>query len=133
MSQESSSARDQVVSQLLQFDRRVIDELADRLSDVVVQRVLDAIRVERLTAGASEPQAWLSANEVAKRLRVSREWVYEHAEELGASRIGNGPRPRLRFPPRVLEAREVKPPSDSAAARSTQPQVTTSGLIPIRG
>jgi hypothetical protein len=30
-------------------------------------------------------------------LGVDREWVYEHADQLGAVRLGEGPRPRLRF------------------------------------
>ncbi|MBV9193386.1 MAG: hypothetical protein JO168_04515 [Solirubrobacterales bacterium] len=66
MSQESSAPRDQVASQVLQLDPSVIDELADRLGDVVVQRVVDAIRAERLAAEAIDPQAWLDANDVAE-------------------------------------------------------------------
>jgi hypothetical protein len=30
---------------------------------------------------------------------VTRNWVYAHAEDLGALRIGAGRRPRLRFDP----------------------------------
>ena len=134
MSHEAPAPRDHVASNRLQVDPDVISELAAQLGDVVVRRVLDAIRAEGLTASANEPKAWLDANDVAKRLRVSREWVYEHAQELGAERIGTGPRPRLRFPPRVIEARDFKPPpSRNAAARSAQPQAKASGLIPIRG
>jgi hypothetical protein len=133
MSQKPSAACHPVASQLLRFDPTVVDELADRLSAVLVQRVLDAIRAEGLIPRASEAEAWLSAKDVAKRLRMSREWVYQHAEELGASRIGNGRRPRLRFPPRVVESRDIQPASRRAAAGSTQAQVKTSGLIPIRG
>lgn len=115
-----------------QFDPAVIDELANRLSDVLVQSVLDAIRAEGLIPGASRPEPWLDANEVAEGLRMSRDWVYAHAEELGASRMGDGPRPRLRFPPSVVEARSAKPPS-SRDKGSSQPRIPTSGLIPIRG
>jgi predicted DNA-binding transcriptional regulator AlpA len=134
MSQDPSAPRDQVLSQLLRVDPRVIDALVDQLGDVIVQRLLDAIRAEGLNPRASEPEALLDANEVADRLRMSREWVYEHAEELGVSRMGDGPRPRLRFPPHVVEARRVKPsPSDEAAARRAQRKANASGLIPIRG
>jgi len=132
MSQEPTPARDWVASQLLLFDPRLIDALADRLGDVVVQRVLDAIRAEGLNPRAREPEALLDANQVADRLGMSREWVYEHAEELGVSRMGDGPRPRLRFPPRAVEARDVTSPSHDAVARSAGPQSKT-GLIPIRG
>lgn len=42
-------------------------------------------------------QRFISAEEVARRWNVGRRWVYEHAEELGARRLGDGPKPRLRF------------------------------------
>lgn len=41
----------------------------------------------------------LSAAEVAELFGVSRRWVYDHAEVLGARRLGTGARPRLRFDP----------------------------------
>ena len=41
----------------------------------------------------------ISAAEVAGRWAIGRRWVYEHAEELGAIRLGGGARPRLRFDP----------------------------------
>jgi hypothetical protein len=133
VSQDPSAPRDQIASQLLQVDSRVIDALADRLGAVIVQRVLDAIRAEGLSPRASEPEAWLDANEVADRLHMSREWVYGHAEELGVSRMGDGPRPRLRFPPRVVQARDVKPACDDAAGSPMQRKPNARGLIPIRG
>jgi hypothetical protein len=46
----------------------------------------------------------LEASQLAERLGVSREWVYEHANELGAIRIGDGPKPRLRFDPEAAAA-----------------------------
>ena len=39
----------------------------------------------------------LTAAEVAERLHVSRAYVYEHASELGALRLGDGPKAHLRF------------------------------------
>lgn len=39
----------------------------------------------------------VDAAELARMLSVDREWVYEHADRLGAVRLGDGPRPRLRF------------------------------------
>jgi hypothetical protein len=41
----------------------------------------------------------LSAAEVARRWGISRRWIYDHAGDLGAMRMGGGPRPRLRFDP----------------------------------
>ncbi len=51
------------------------------------------------------PGRLLSASEVAERWGVDRSWVYQHAERLGAIRLGDGPRPRLRFDPQQLASR----------------------------
>lgn len=51
-----------------------------------------------------EPQL-ISAAEVAGRWGIGRRWVYEHAEELGAIRLGAGARPRLRFDPEAVAER----------------------------
>jgi hypothetical protein len=40
---------------------------------------------------------FLDASALARVLGVDRQWVYEHQEQLGAIRLGNGRRPRLRF------------------------------------
>ena len=64
------------------------------------------------------------ASEVAVAFKVTRGWVYAHADELGAIRLGDGPRPRLRFDPAVvaqrLQARRrritASSPSDRMAA-----------------
>jgi predicted DNA-binding transcriptional regulator AlpA len=113
-----------------QLDPTVIDEIADRLSDAIVARVVEAFRAERIIPQAPSATTWLDANEVARRLGVSRDWVYEHAHDLGASRIGSGSRPRLRFPPQVLDSRIGRTASpkaaDEPAKRSKQ-----RGLIPI--
>ena len=42
----------------------------------------------------------IGASELAGRLGVDRSWVYSHAIELGAVKLGDGPRARLRFDPR---------------------------------
>ncbi len=39
----------------------------------------------------------LTAADVAKRFGLSAEWVRDHADDLGALRLGTGKRPRLRF------------------------------------
>jgi hypothetical protein len=46
-----------------------------------------------------------TASEVADLLGVSRKWVYEHAGDLGAIRMGAGPKPRMRFDPDECVAR----------------------------
>jgi len=47
----------------------------------------------------------LDARQVAMVLGVTPEWVYAHADELGAIRLGDGGRPRLRFDLAVLRER----------------------------
>ncbi len=58
--------------------------------EAIARRVADL-----LTAGT--PSGLADAAALARALGVSRAWVYEHADELGAHRVGGGPRPRLRF------------------------------------
>jgi hypothetical protein len=72
------------------------DVLADRLAERVVERI-----AEMLDERDAAP-ALLDATQVARILGISRATVYEHANELGAIRIGDGPRPRLRFDRRRL-------------------------------
>ncbi len=98
-------------------------------------------RVAELVAGAPAKR-WLTAAEVAERLGVIRDYVYDHAVELGAQRIGDGPRPRLRFDPAKVDAaiasRDTGAPSSdtSPASRSLagRPASTRNGvkLLPIR-
>lgn len=57
-----------------------------------------AIRVAELILERSpEPSArYIDAAELARALGVERNWVYAHARQLGAARLGHG-RGRLRF------------------------------------
>ncbi len=67
-----------------------IEALAGALAEALVAGVGEEPRAER------EPQM-ISAEEVSRRWGVGRRWVYNHAEQLGARRMGEGRRPRLRF------------------------------------
>jgi len=59
----------------------------------------------------------LSAEEVSRWWGVSRRWVYDHAERLGARRIGTGSRPRLRFDPDEVAERLGEPHDRHEAQR----------------
>jgi hypothetical protein len=48
--------------------------------------------------------ALVDASTLAAELGISRDYVYEHSEELGALRLGNGPKARLRFDPVAVRA-----------------------------
>ena len=97
-----------------------------------------AVRVVELLESRSAGR-FVSAGELARRLGISRSTVYDKADELGAIRLGTGPRARLRFDLEQavarLGAKATGPPA--AARRSVQPRQrgrrTRSGLLPIRG
>jgi hypothetical protein len=72
-------------------------ELSTTAIDAIARRVVELL--EHLAAGAREPVALIDGGELARRTGVSRTWIYQHAEALGAIRLGDGPRARLRFHP----------------------------------
>jgi hypothetical protein len=65
-----------------------LEQLAERVA--VLTREARADRIDDATQ-------LLDAAQLAHRLGVSRDWVYDHANELGALALGSGPRARLRF------------------------------------
>lgn len=87
----SPSCRPQSISAApLTLDPETIEAIAERAA----KRTVELLRADD---DVSAGHRLVSAAEVAHELNVSRQWVYEHAEELGARRLGDGPRPRLRF------------------------------------
>jgi excisionase family DNA binding protein len=89
-------------------------------------------------------EPFLTAEELAKMLGVTRSFVYEHAEELGGYRLGGGPRARLRFDLdegrrrtscyRSRESRSVDPARAAASRPRRHRRMGTSApLLPIRG
>jgi excisionase family DNA binding protein len=107
--------------------------------EAVARRVADLLREDTPTTDM------LTVAEVARRFRVSRDYVYRHADELGAVRVGNGSRPRLRFDlDRVAEALTSRSEDRESDARKPQrkaksrPRRSRGGergpaLLPIRG
>lgn len=107
-----------------------------------------ALRVVQLLGGATSirstdtPQQKLTATELAKRLAVRRAWIYQHATELGAIRLGEGPRPRLRFDLALVNQRlatrdegpRAAPERRSFAFRPrAAPSSKGAELLPIKG
>jgi hypothetical protein len=70
--------------------------------------------VEALTPGRSG--RLVDAVTLAGALGVSRAWVYEHRDELGAVRLGGGSRPRLRFDLEVARERFARCSSERSQA-----------------
>jgi hypothetical protein len=116
----------------LVLSAEVIEQLAQRVAELVSDRV-----------GAAPPL--VDAEALARFLNVERSYVYEHASELGAVRLGDGPRARLRFD--IAEATRRITCSMSRGSRSEATQIvepvrkrrrshplgTSAPLLPIRG
>jgi hypothetical protein len=67
--------------------------------------------------------ALVDAASVAEHLGVSRDYVYEHADDLGARRLGSGPRARLRFDLAEVDSRLT------SCARSRGSEAAGSGAV----
>ena len=88
------------------------DDLA-ALADLIADRLAERLAARELAG------RWLTAAEVAQRFGVSAEWVREHRVELGAVRLGDGPRGRLRFDQqRVAEALSADAPTSARSPSS---------------
>lgn len=74
----------------------------------------------------------LMAAQVAARFNVERSWVYAHADELGVVRLGDGPRPRLRFDAAVVAQRLATAPGRIPAGRTSISAEAHVPLLPIR-
>lgn len=87
------------------------------LSPGDAQRIADAV-AERLAPSVPE---LLTVAQLAERLGVDETWIRRHAAELGAVRLGDGPKPRVRFEPEAVAEylaarRERTAPPDSPAS-----------------
>jgi hypothetical protein len=116
----------------VRLDDESIERLADRLADLLATRLS--------TSSDGQSDHLLTAAEVSQWWGVERSWVYEHATELGAIRLGNGPRPRLRFDPRTIAQHlraDSSPPMQAppASRRRTSARIHNDPvrLLPIRG
>jgi len=92
----------------------------DQQLDVLAAQIADRV-VIYLTARLSAMEtpamsSMVTAKALALALNVGTDYIYAHADELGATRIGHGAKPRLRFD--LTTARE-------AFAKRDQSQTTT--------
>lgn len=107
--------------------------------------VIDAASVEaiaRRVAALLQSQdvsatGLVDAAEIARQFGVSRDYVYDNAERLGAVRLGDGPRGRLRFDPIVVAERIGAPAATSPppTTRTTRRRGSSGAvaLLPIKG
>lgn len=82
------------------------------LVEAIARRVVELLRGEE---AGERPARLVDAATLARELGVEREWVYAHAEQLGAVRLG-GPNGRLRF-----DRHEVGKRLDGAEAATWRP------------
>jgi hypothetical protein len=110
-------------------------ELDEASIEAIAQRVAELL-------SPAKTGEMVSAAEIAKRFGVSRDWVYEHADELGVIRMGSGPRAHLRFDlekvAEGLDARKappVRPEGRTAGSNGRKRRRSTreTGLLEIRG
>jgi hypothetical protein len=75
-----------------------VAELVDLIADAVADRVVACLAERPPPAAAVTPASGrIDTKTLARELGVSPSFVYEHADELGAERLGPGRRARLRF------------------------------------
>jgi len=115
--------------------------LEDRLAQALAVRVLQLLEpvLEELAKGRTA-DILVDAATLGHELGVSRQFVYDHAEELGVLRLGSGRRPRLRFDLETAKrACERIADRDSAKGRPPAHRPTArrggaaTGLLPVRG
>jgi pantoate kinase len=79
----------------------------EAIAEATARKVVEIAREPTKTFGL------VDARELAGELGVSLDYVYAHAAELGAMRLGLGPKARIRFDlhraRQALEARSVRP------------------------
>jgi hypothetical protein len=119
-----------MASARIKLDPQTVEEIARRVVALLERRGLGKREL-------------VDAAELARRFGIERSWVYTHAIELGAIKLGNGAKPRLRFYPevaaRVLRRVDGEPAADPPARsgkRAGQPPRRAASdvrLLPIRG
>lgn len=79
----------------------------DAIAEATARKLAEFVGERGKTLGLVGPR------ELAEGLGVSLDYVYSHATELGAMRLGSGPKARIRFDldgaRRALEARAERP------------------------
>lgn len=106
----------------------------EELAELVAQRLIAARPVAAL----------VGVREVAAHLGVDEGYVYEHASELGARRLGQGPKARLRFSLAEVDERTScsagrgSSAAETTSQRGSRPRRrgglgTSAPLLPIRG
>jgi hypothetical protein len=78
---------------------RLAVDLTPQAVEQIAGRVAQLLRhdLSRTETNPAPAPGWMTAKELASHLKLNPAWVYEHAEELGVIRTGDGPKARMRF------------------------------------
>jgi len=118
-----------MASPRIRLDPQTVEAIARRVVELLEKRGL-------------QRRELVDAAELARRLGIERSWVYSHAIELGAVKLGTGAKPRLRFDPEIaarvlqkVDGKQAADPPARSGKRAGQPQGSESRveLLPIRG
>lgn len=121
--------------------RHAFAELTPHAIEQIAQRVAQLLRERDHAHSQPAPAALFDASQLATHLGVTRTWVYEHAHQLGAIRLGTGAKARLRFDldtaTTAIKRLHERPPTDATAGeaprrgRPRRRQQATIPLLPI--
>lgn len=107
------------------------EDQVERLADLVAERIVERLR------GLSPERELIDAAEVARRFSVSREYVYDHADDLGGIRMGKGPRSRWRFDTLTVKERLTHHAAPVRESSRMKHQAVRRGpktdLLPVKG
>jgi hypothetical protein len=101
----------------------VLDQLADALAERIARRLPELL--------AAQHDEWVDVGEIARRFSLSEATIYAHADELGARRLGDGPKARLRFSPDIV-ARALTSRSDRNGSADPVPPAVAAPTTPSR-
>jgi len=108
-----------MASARIKLDPHAVEAIARRVVEILERRGLQGREL-------------VDAGELARRLGIERSWVYSHAIELGAVKLGSGPKPRLRFDPQIAAGVLRRVGEKTAADRPATDGGSRIRLLPIR-
>ena len=103
------AVRPHPIAEAINLGAPTVTELSPRAIEAIATRVIELLHEH--PQQPQHPDSLIDVAELARQTGLSRTWIYEHARELGAIRLGDGPRARLRFnPDTVKRLLEREPP-----------------------
>jgi hypothetical protein len=116
-------------------DDALVEAVAHRVIALLGEQATDGGALAELLGSAiaarSQPadRELLTVAQIAREYGVHPSWVYAHQRELGAIRLGTGPKPRLRFDPETVAGAcpviPVRPQAGPPARRRRRRRLTS--------